>query len=46
MDFLDKQVDLQTLKDCHFKILRATEMYFTFLKTSDPILFDAKSSSA
>ena len=36
MDFLDKQVELPYLKDCHFKVLKATEMCFTFLETSDP----------
>ena len=42
MDFLDKQVESPILKDRHFEVLRATEMWFTFLETSDPILFDKK----
>ena len=37
MDFLDKQVEIPTLKDYHFEVLRATEMCFTFLETSDPM---------
>ena len=45
MDFLDKQVESPILKDCHFEVLRATEMYCTFLETSDPIKFYGKRSS-
>ena len=46
MDFLEKQVELPTLMDCHFKVLGATEMCFTFLETSDPIKSHVKRSSS
>ena len=39
MDFLDNRLSphSSTLKDCHFEVLRVTEMCFTFLRPSDPI---------
>ena len=46
MDFLEKQVELPTLMDCHFKVLRATKMCFTFFETSDPVKSHVKKSSS